>query len=960
MKRVRFLILILFIFSCGVSVDSYAQKPESGDSRAYLEIRKDKFKSGGVYYIDSFSERDLTPAPKGYKPFYICYYGRHGARYILGESQYTSIHKALVESRKAGALTSDGERFYAKFESIYPSLKLKAGDLTAKGALQLKELAKRMYRDYPEVFRNRPHAVAYASYLPRTILSMSSFIEGLREMDKRLDITAESSRADMPFLNPYSSLNPALNKWNDNIKSEEALWQPAYRKLCGKLIDPEAFLGRYFTDKELLKGIEPLQDLEMDIFDLASDMQCLDLDGDVSFYDLFTEEELSALWECENAKYYSRKGPDPRSYFRGEYMAAPILREIMEKSASDMSGDEIGIRILIGHDGCLMGLLSLMGADKWGTVTTNEDEIKNIWQSYNIPMAANLRFVFYKSKKAPDVLVKVLLNEKNLHLPVRTSDWPYYKWSDLRTFYGPVIAKADSALASCDSKGAPVILTGKVVADDGEPVAGVKVSDGHKIVTTDKNGDYRMYSTKEQGFVFITTPRNYVAVSKDGLQPDFYAHLTKPAWEPENHDFVLRRENQDKYSVIMITDLHLTNSDAKPDLEEFHNVAMPVIRRQADTLGEIGPVYSMNLGDLSHDLYWYRYKYNLQDAYNTLKEEKYPTVLYSVSGNHDNDGAVSTKNEDRDAEHLYRKVFGPEYYSIDIGKDHWVMMDDIIYLNTPKKKTVYKIKGNRDYVKGFTKAEMEWLANDLKYVSDTTNVYVCTHSPITFEDPFGINTKGTTFHRLSQMDSLNTIFKRFGKATIFCGHAHRLQIFDSRKYSSFHEYIIPALSGNMWTTSPNRELGVDGCDGGFLIGKISKDTTYFQLRTDKYGEKWLRSYDMNEVGRYYRNDPVIRKQMKMYPERRDYGKKEYSNYIYINFWYYRPGQELEVLENGKQLDVELTNHEDPLYNISYYVPKIAAGGKYSKAFSVDANLHMFRAKAHTKTGKILIRVLRPD
>ena len=112
----------------------------------------------------------------------------------------------------------------------------------------------------------------------------------------------------------------------------------------------------------------------------------------------------------------------------------------------------------------------------------------------------------------------------------------------------------------------------------------------------------------------------------------------------------------------------------------FLSYERPIENKQAERLSALGPVYTMNLGDLAHELYWYTYDFNLKDAVNTLLENRYPTLMYSVSGNHDNDGAIHTDNTDRDAEHLYREVLGPEYYSMNIGGEHWIMMDDILYV----------------------------------------------------------------------------------------------------------------------------------------------------------------------------------------------------------------------------------------------------------------------------------------
>ena len=52
------------------------------------EIAANPGKSGGVYYVYTYDNPVLTPAPKGYKPFYISHYGRHGSRWLLHDSEY--------------------------------------------------------------------------------------------------------------------------------------------------------------------------------------------------------------------------------------------------------------------------------------------------------------------------------------------------------------------------------------------------------------------------------------------------------------------------------------------------------------------------------------------------------------------------------------------------------------------------------------------------------------------------------------------------------------------------------------------------------------------------------------------------------------------------------------------------------------------------------------------------------
>ena len=42
------------------------------------------------------SQHELTPAPKGYRAFYISHYGRHGSRYLIGQYEYSAPLEVLA------------------------------------------------------------------------------------------------------------------------------------------------------------------------------------------------------------------------------------------------------------------------------------------------------------------------------------------------------------------------------------------------------------------------------------------------------------------------------------------------------------------------------------------------------------------------------------------------------------------------------------------------------------------------------------------------------------------------------------------------------------------------------------------------------------------------------------------------------------------------------------------------
>ena len=278
------------------------------------------------------------------------------------------------------------------------------------------------------------------------------------------------------------------------------------------------------------------------------------------------------------------------------------------------------------------------------------------------------------------------------------------------------------------------VLTG-VVYGDGAPLAGVCVSDGVQFATTDAAGRYRIESDKSAGFVFAVTPSNWVAAEADGVQPLFWAALDEADARDEQHDFHFASVDQSRYTVMFFTDLHLTNSSEKRDLDHYRSIALASISDEAAQASARGPVYSLNLGDLSHDLYWYQYDFDVSSAKRFLEQNGFPTLLYSIPGNHDNDGATPAGvGVDRRAEHLYRRTFGPTYYAMNIGDVHWIMMDNIIYKNTPGKgKKNVGVVGARDYDKGFTPEQLAWLRRDLATVDASKTVCLCTHCPVFFD-----------------------------------------------------------------------------------------------------------------------------------------------------------------------------------------------------------------------------------
>lgn len=498
-------------------------------------------------------------------------------------------------------------------------------------------------------------------------------------------------------------------------------------------------------------------------------------------------------------------------------------------------------------------------------------------------------------------------------------------------------------------------ISGTVTTTDGKPLQGVGVSDGLTIVKTDAKGRYKLKSAKKDGTVFVITPSGYVAPSKDGFQPGFWASLDKESNKSEVHDFTLTPENQDYYTVFFPTDIHIINEAERDDLHKFETIALPGFKRIAADYAPNGPVYAMNLGDTSHDVFWYANDMKLDKVIPYLAEKKFPAAVYSVSGNHDNDGAITGDNVDERAAWLYRKVLGPAQYSVNIGNTHWVMLDDILYRNdTPGKASEVGINGQRNYNIGLTPEQLAWMKADIALVPDTMDVIICCHAPLVFD-----RKAGTLLTDPTQLDELNDIYSRFDEVTIMSGHAHRNLYQHKEKYPRFKQYVFVATSGSIWSTQPGCQiLGNDGAPGGVWLAEFGNgkncEVSFHDYQPG--GNNMFRAYDLNEVGRYYRLDNVLAYQRTLYPNRINYADSEFANKVMVNFWADREDLTLEMVQDGKNLEVTKVSYEDPLYNISHYAPGTVKNRKYNASWDKIGNAHMYIAQATDATSPVEVRV----
>ena len=393
----------------------------------------------GVYRLYPAADLRCGDAPEGYTPFYITHYGRHGSRYVIDEKQYEAVLNVLVKASEDGKLTSLGQSICDRYNEVYPLLKWREGELSKIGVEQHKLIAKRMYWSYPEIFKKNVRVEAVTTMLSRTMLSMTSFCESLMEEDIELDINQEATIKNIKPLNPFTvqaGCVPADKK--RFIKGTDTFWWESFVEFMNSKIETGAFIERIFTDPNYAETICTPLDFMRNLYYVAVHLHGTD-ENHVSLADAFTEDELSRLWECDNAKYFMERGAGMNPEYPSELYGVYTLEGFIQEAEKDLAQDRPMVRLRFGHDGCMMVLYTVMGLPGWSKQAQNYSEVKEVFQNYNVPMAANIQWVFYRGKNADDILVRLYINERVQAMPFEPVGDCYYRWEEVRNGYNEVI-----------------------------------------------------------------------------------------------------------------------------------------------------------------------------------------------------------------------------------------------------------------------------------------------------------------------------------------------------------------------------------------------------------------------------------------------------------------------------------------------------------------------------------------
>ena len=489
-----------------------------------------------------------------------------------------------------------------------------------------------------------------------------------------------------------------------------------------------------------------------------------------------------------------------------------------------------------------------------------------------------------------------------------------------------------------------------IVFSNGVGVSGVVVSDGVEVTTTDADGIYYLPSDKVSGFVFISIPGNY-EVPANGNAPQFFKRLTKSQSVTEQHDFSLVAANNDQHVVFAMADWHLANRN--DDLDQFNNNVLPDVNAMIDAYSSAGTkVYVLTLGDLTWDLYWYSNNFNLNDYIPYMNQLHSP--VFNVIGNHDNDPYFA---DDRLAEDSYRNILGPTYYSFNLGQVHYVVLDDVVYLNNGGSEGTI---GDRDYNERITTQQLEWLTKDLTAITDkSTPIVIATHTPIYRNPSLDQTGNQVDTFRLGNASQLMSRLDGFTNVHILTGHSHIN--FTVEENPTVMEHNTGAICATWWWTGKDGYAGnhicKDGSPGGYGIWQINGKEIQWQYKSIGFDADYqFRTYDLNSIhitaAEFAPN--ATESELSVYSG--PFALPNSNNEVLINVWGYDSGWQIEVTENGQPLTVTRVKILDPLHIISYEALRLNVGSEPTSAFVTDETTHMFKVTASSPDTTLDVKI----
>lgn len=442
MKRLNLLLLFLLL---SVSMAS-AQSVEA--VKKTLKLYPDLAYATYATY-PAIPLQPIVEAPKGYEPFYISTITRHGSRYQNTPNKNFYIEKINMFKKldEAGLLTDMGKQIYKHMCDAEKAQEKFIAELSPLGARQLRAMGERAYARFTPIFKDGGNLECITSVYNRCMQSLQAYIDGVTSNAPNMKYNIVCDEQTQYMLRPYDKLSKAYDVDRPAFVqfTNRGAWLKDLRRWAKDHPDMPV-LKSVFTDVDAALALSKRLPFDMahSIFNGLLFMKNFEVGDPTLHAKIFSEEEIYNIYvykafhwmctrSCENIDVMKVR----HRYIR------PLLMHFIDNADAVVSGkSDVKGHLRCTHDTNIMPLLSLFGF-KDAVAYYKEGDIEqsavSAMTAKAIPMAANLQLVFYRNAKGK-VLVRVMLNEQDDPLPIKTKTPLFYPWKDLRKY---LISRAD-------------------------------------------------------------------------------------------------------------------------------------------------------------------------------------------------------------------------------------------------------------------------------------------------------------------------------------------------------------------------------------------------------------------------------------------------------------------------------------------------------------------------------------
>lgn len=349
-------------------------------------------------------------------------------------------------------------------------------------------------------------------------------------------------------------------------------------------------------------------------------------------------------------------------------------------------------------------------------------------------------------------------------------------------------------------------ITGTVTCD-GKGVEGVVVTDGVNMTKTNAKGMYALPTKVKDPhcqFVHISIPSGY-EVERIGNAPQFYKRVD-PSKKKQSFDFKLTKVDQSVYSILTLADHHITDVYSKRSdhrgTERYKNEVVPFMREYAASLKH--PVYMVSLGDMTQTSSRPNWKgrkggYSLGDY---MRDTDVDFPVFNAVGNHDHNHAPKDEIFNDETVYLsradYHRDLGPEYYSFNIGREHYVVVDNTFVITKDSGPTSDP-NATKGYWYRLDNYQHNWLAQDIAALdrSKVDRIVVLAHCGL-----FGYSGK----KQQMDLEKMLDYFKGY-EVLALIGHHHSDHTVFKKSWNDkkLYQFYHPSAAGTAWYTYTNCE-----------------------------------------------------------------------------------------------------------------------------------------------------------